>query len=371
MIRRLTASLAHLRPRTLAKTHKVVDDLVIEARELKRAAKLSADRHQATDAKADQRAEETRGQLAGIGQDLTEIRKMLAALTLRESQLRAIAQADAALEEEYDALGGLLDHSRIGDHVRAAFARAELHLDPFPYAVIDRLFPTDFFNALVRGIPPVELFEDGRVNKQQLVVPFAMAPAYSRRVWTFMVDVVAPHMIAPALVEKFRAPLEEWIRLNWPALAADPLGTPMEMDTSDGRIMLRRRGYNIPPHRDPKWGFLTCLIYLPRPQDPETWGTQLYSVEKDDEARGAAPHWVKGDRCRFATEVPFRRNTALVFLNSVGAHGASIPEDAEPADLQRYAYQFRVGPTRAAIAALMELMPDDRRPAWAGKITDY
>jgi hypothetical protein len=142
----------------------------------------------------------------------------------------------------------------------------------------------------------------------------------------------------------------------------------MELHSSAGRILLRRPGYNIPPHRDPKWGFLTCLVYLARSGDPEAWGTQLYAVDEDDEAQGAKPHWIEPERCRLVTEVPFRRNSALLWLNSIGAHGAFIPQDVQPPDLQRYAYQFRIGPTRDAITALMDLLPTARRDVWSGKL---
>ena len=68
----------------------------------------------------------------------------------------------------------------------------------------------------------------------------------------------------------------------------------------------------------------------------------------------------------------FRRNRLLVFLNSVGAHSAHIPADAEPETLQRYIYQFRVGPTLDAIARLKSILPEERQPLWAGKaLIDY
>lgn len=66
-----------------------------------------------------------------------------------------------------------------------------------------------------------------------------------------------------------------------------------------------------------------------------------------------------------------RPNSALIFLNSKGAHGASIPDDAEPADLQRYAYQFRIGPTRAGMEELMAALPAERAAAWSGKPASY
>jgi len=59
----------------------------------------------------------------------------------------------------------------------------------------------------------------------------------------------------------------------------------------------------------------------------------------------------------------------LVFLNSEGAHGASIPKDASP-DLERYIYQFRLGPTGTVINRLLQLMPPDKAAMWANAKTD-
>ena len=66
----------------------------------------------------------------------------------------------------------------------------------------------------------------------------------------------------------------------------------------------------------------------------------------------------------------FRRNRALIFLNSTGAHGASIPADAEPPMLQRYVYQFRIGPDAASMAALIARLSPERRVYWDGKLKD-
>jgi hypothetical protein len=358
MFRQLTAPLAHLRPGTFARTTQAIDELTTDSRELKRIAAMLTERQRVLEAATTEAADEVR-----------ELKEQLARVSLRESQLRAILQADVAQQRRYDRLDLILKEKRIAKYVGASVERAELQTDPFPHVVVEDLFPPSFYKVLVNGIPPVELFEDSAVNHQQLPVPFTLAPAYSRRIWKFMVD-IADTVMLPVIVEKFRAPLGAWIAENWPQLANDPLGPPVQLHSSGGRIMLRRRGYNIPPHRDPKWGFITCLMYLARPGDLETWGTSLYAVEEDKEARGALPHWISAKNCRAVREVPFKRNSALLFLNSSGAHGASIPEDAEPAELERYAYQFRMGPTRESIKALMDLLPEDRRAVWAGKIED-
>ena len=135
--------------------------------------------------------------------------------------------------------------------------------------------------------------------------------------------------------------------------------------------MLRRPGYRIAPHRDPKWGFLTCLLYLARPGDEPQWGTQLFRVKDDQEARGASPHWIPDQQCECVADVEFLPNRALVFLNSVGAHGAHIPADVQPPDLERYTYQFRVGPERQSMEALRASLSTQEQPLWAGKVSHH
>jgi hypothetical protein len=176
-------------------------------------------------------------------------------------------------------------------------------------------------------------------------------------------------MITPAVLQKFRAPLAAWLDAS---LAPDAIALldRLQMACTDGRILLRGRGYRIPPHRDPKWGFITCLMYLARVGDDRSFGTELYSVAADADAPDAKPHWIPADRCRLEATVEFLPNRALIFLNSAGAHGARIPDDA-PESLERYAYQFRIGPGRGQISTLLGSLPPELRAAWDGKIGDY
>jgi hypothetical protein len=94
-------------------------------------------------------------------------------------------------------------------------------------------------------------------------------------------------------------------------------------------------------------------------------------VDGDTEAVNVAPHWIRAEHCRLAKEIPFRPNTALAFMNSRGAHGARIPADAEPPDLERYIYQFRIGPSSDSIRRLQAMLSKDRREMWSGKAVDY
>jgi hypothetical protein len=370
MLSHLTASFRLLRPRALAQTSKVLEALVEESRTQKRAIKTLQERDHTIEQGVRSVGERGDTQLAELQRELRAVKAEMAALALREAQLRAVVRRDAELESAAAALPALMDTTRINEHVSAAIAGAALHTDPCPHVVVTELFPPDLYEALLLAIPPRELFEDKPVNKQQLNVPFAFAPAYSRALWKYMADVVIDRVLAPALIERFREPLRDWIVANWPSLADDPFGPPMRLHSTDGRILLRRRGYRIRPHRDPKWGFITGLLYLAGAHDRPEWGTQLFAVDADDEARGAAPHWIGDTQCRLARTVPFVRNSGLFFLNSSGAHGAHIPDDAEPASLERYAYQFRIGPTGQSIQALVAELPENRRALWAGKVVD-
>jgi hypothetical protein len=311
-------------------------------------------------------AEDDQRHIRELLETVTHLQTELATVMRRERQLRAIALADAELERKSRRLDQVLQNDSIAAHVRRAMTAAPMYEDPFPYTVVDGLLPDPLYNALIDGLPPAELFSDRAINKQQLVVPLELGPIYSRRVWGYMADTVVPDMIAPAVLEKFRAHATVWLTKNFPAVGANPIDS-IPMTCSDGRILLRRPGYYIPPHRDPKWGFITCLMYLARRGDSERWGTQLHRVVGDDEALGARPHWIDEQRCEPVEHIAFRRNRALVFLNSVGAHSAQIPADADPPDLERYAYQFRIGASAEAIRSLVDGLPADRRALWAGK----
>ena len=359
MAGRVSSLLEVFRPRALARTAKSVDDLTTIARELKRLVKQLDERS----VKADARASALEG-------ELRVLKDTVADLGLRESRLRAIYHHDVGVPPALDPLGSILDAVSIRSHVERSIESAALEIDPFPHLVLEDLFPRPFYDAVLRGIPPVEFF-DGTENKQRIVVPFDMAPAFSRQVWEFLLHTVVDDMIGPALIRKFRQPLNDWLQATWPELAGEALESRVRLQSTDGRILLRRRGYLIPPHRDPKWSFVTCLLYLAKPGDSPTWGTELYHVDADTEAVNVAPHWIRQEQCRLAKEVSFRPNTALVFMNSRGAHGARIPADAEPPDLERYIYQFRIGPSPESIHRLLALLPKERREMWSGKRSDY
>jgi hypothetical protein len=330
---------------------------------LYRAAQLLRPRTLAQLGKTDARLQQ---QIHLLTQEVQALKAQLNQVARQERQLRALFESDYDANDQIARFATLIRESPIKEHVRSAVAGARLEDDPFPHCVIDDLLPAEYYDTLIAGLPPVDLFADRPVNKQQLTVPLEHAPRYATEVWRHMARVVAEGIIKPAVLAKFHEPLTRWLRDQLPILGERPLDG-LRITCSDGRILLRRPGYLIPPHRDPKWGFITCLMYLARKGDDERWGTQLFRVTDDNEAEGARPHWISDAQCQLAGEVAFRPNRVLVFLNSVGAHGAHIPPDAQPATLERYAYQFRLGADGRSIKSIQAQLTPEQRAFWAGK----
>lgn len=321
-------------------------------------------------------------------QALKEMRKDVRRLTNRLQDLEAAREADAGLlhearrtacqlklvsvlnrrqQAEIERLPAILDEARIDAHVRAAIAAAPMLTDPYEHIVVERVLPDAVYDLLMRALPPAEFFNDRDPIKQNLTFPMEVGPTLSMKAWEYMDEVIARRVIRPAVLEKFHGPIQRHFEA---VFGSDFVARANEMPQSahGGRLMLRRPGYHLPPHRDPKRAMLTCLMYLAREGDSEAHGTQIFRVHDDGEATYKTTYYPEeeGRRCELVKVVPFRANTMLVSLNSQGAHGATIPADA-PADLERYTYQFYVAPLNEALAALIKSLPPAQRAMWRHK----
>jgi hypothetical protein len=274
-------------------------------------------------------------------------------LRLNESHAEVLARLDALLDEE-----------RVTAHVRKAIAAAPLQTDPFPHIVVEKLFPVDFYKVLVKSIPPPAFFSDRDLLKQNLRTPMEFGPELSVKALGFLEEVIARRAIRPAILEKFHDHLQRhYDAIFGPGFRERAAQMPQAV--SGGRVMLRRPGYHLSAHRDPKRAMVTCLLYLAGSSDSEAYGTHIYRVLDDGEAGYTRTYYPEQDgrTCELVKMVPYRPNTMLAFVNSGGAHGATIPLDA-PEDLERYAYQFYLGPEGEALEALIHDLPPERQVMW-------
>lgn len=322
---RLAAAADLLRPRTLFRTLSRVDSLADRTRELTEAVET---------------------------------------LRIQTDQLLTIQRVDWDRRFELARVDKWFDEERIGAHIAAAFDRTPLELDPYPHIVIQNWLPDDVYERVISAMPASVFF--ARDRDEHWVVPSGIAPLYSRHVWAVVANTIVGKLVHDALNRKFQDVICRYVRNFVPSLPRD---IDLTLHPSDGRIMLRRPGYYLAPHRDPKWGFVTGIVYLAREGDNEAHGTQIYRVRDDADAPTSRVYYPEPDKCQLVKDVPFRANTMLAFLNSEGAHGAAIPADAQPPSLERYIYQFRLGPTGKVIKRLTDLMPPEQATTWAGAKT--
>jgi hypothetical protein len=302
------------------------------------------------------------------------VRQLRTQLTAVEATLNELRRANRRLEvlnEWNEGRGTLLREldarlsiDRIGAHVRDAIAGAEVAAEPTTHVVVDRVLPDDFYRLLVESIPPPEFFPNRDPVKQDLEMEaLDGTPRITQRVWRFFDQQVVRDMLAPAIFGRFHAGVvAHYAESGGPAFGAKAAAIPHR--TVPGRVMLRRPGYHLAPHLDPKRVAITGIMYFARPGDSDAYGTQLFRVDRPFVASGTKTFFPEqqGLRCELARSVPFRANTLFAFVNSRAAHGATLPPDA--ALQERYSYQFYLKPQDGDLKALLLGLPEEQRASW-------
>lgn len=265
-----------------------------------------------------------------------------------------------------DTLSTQLSLDRIRAHVCNAVAQAVVHTEPTTHVVIDRVLPPDFYELLSRAIPPSECFPDRDPVKQDWEMDeLDRAPVLTRQVWSFFDDRVVREVLAPAIFARFRsAVIGHYAQTGGDAFGEAAAEIPH--GPVAGRIQLRRPGYHLRPHLDPKRVVITGLLYLAREGDREDYGTQLFRVNGAFTHSGMKTFFPEeaGLTCDVARSVPFRANSLLAFVNSGAAHGATLPPDA--ALDERYTFQFYIKPDDGKLKKLLQDLPEEIRADWKG-----
>jgi hypothetical protein len=255
---------------------------------------------------------------------LIDALERLPQLEARVEQCTAVYQKDARFAERLPAFQSRIDANRVQTHVRAAVAGATLQRDPCEYLVHRQPAAGRSLRRDAQRIAGAALFQAPRPDRKEMQVPFVFAPAYSRLVWDFFMTVVVEQTLVPALTEKFRPALDELLAATWPSLGSSA-DSRLSLGVGNSRLLLRRPGYVIRPHRDARWAFLTCLIYLQKRDAGHVYGTQLYRLKQEREPTHNSPFWVDESECELVSDVPGGRNSALIFLNSTGVHRSFDP----------------------------------------------
>ena len=256
--------------------------------------------------------------------------------------------------------------SRTATRIASRVQATAVAVDPGPHLVLHDLLPEPVYASLLAMIPPTESFDVADAVKADFdPLLSTRAPAASVQAWrAFMTDVVEP-ILTPALLRKFDPYLDSLFEGLFGSFAAR--ARQLTLVAFRSRLMLRRPGYRLMPHRDTKIVVITGLIYFARPGDSPDHGTDLFRVSGDRQAPFMKTFYPEkfGASATHVERVPFLPNSALAFLNVPGmAHGATFPADA--AQRERYAYQFYIGPREDDLVALLREMASDARAMWVG-----
>jgi hypothetical protein len=263
--------------------------------------------------------------------------------------------------------GAIPELSAVDAHMREAVLSAGLETTPGAHMVVANILPPELYAFLLDTMPPPEGFDYADEYKQNFDPSLStLAPQRSLEAWRWFEHDIVGARLAPLIVERFRPSIEAWYRqLFGPVLSDDALA--LRQGAFRSRLMLRRPGYRLKPHRDTKIATITGLIYFARPGDSPDFGTELYRVEDDRLAPAMRTFYPEkfGGRCAIVRTVPFVPNSALFFLNAAGmAHGAHFPRESTQAE--RYAYQFYIGPAETELGGIVRRMPAEQRELWAG-----
>jgi hypothetical protein len=307
--------------------------------------------------------------------DTISLEEAMRQLDEHRSELKRLRRAHALDLEQVDRIRSIATVWRpteIAAHVRAVVNAAPVQTDPFPHIVMDPLLPEDAFQVLVDAIPPEEFLEgDKHLDLRGVGQAASVVPLFSRLIWrSLRTEVIGP-VLAPALADRLRPYARDFFRRAFGDEFVDE-ALALPMNPHGLRIMLRRRGWTLPPHCDPRDQFVSTLLYLARPGEGDTYGTQLFRVLEDNFVPRYANTYYpesEGLACELVKTMPYRGNLCLSFLNlGGGAHGASVPADAQPADLRRWAFQFYMGPDREQLDPLVKRLSPERQDAWTRRV---
>ena len=307
--------------------------------------------------------------------DTVSLDEAMRQLSEQQSELARLRRAHAIDLEEVDRIRSIASVWRpaeIAAHVRDVVSSAPVQTDPFPHLVMDPLLPEDAFRVLVDAIPSEEFLEgDKHLDLRGVGSAATVVPLFSRLIWrSLRTDVIGP-VLAPALANRLRPFARDFFRLAFGEEFVDE-ALALPMNPHGLRLMLRRRGWTLPPHCDPRDQFVSTLLYLARPGEGDTYGTQLFRVlEENFVPRYANTYYPESEglTCELVKTMPYRGNLCLSFLNlGGGAHGASVPADAQPADLRRWAFQFYMGPDRDQLEPLVKRLTAERQDAWTRRV---
>lgn len=173
-------------------------------------------------------------------------------------------------------------------HVLERVAKQEVQEHPFPYLVVDDVFPADYYAEMLAHFPTKDslrpIAETGRVAQdsymERLVVlftddEFARMTDAQQRFWREFAGWMYTDQFVNAFIQKFSGALEPRIERIVAAEGA------LEVK-GDALLVNDCSNYAIGPHTDTPARLVSFLFYLPRDASMRELGTSVYKPKDAD-----------------------------------------------------------------------------------------
>lgn len=182
-------------------------------------------------------------------------------------------------------------------HVLQQVEKATTIEKPFPYLVVDDVFPADYYLEMLANFPKrdslVSISETGRVRedlyKERLVVlftddEFARMTREQQRFWREFAAWMYTDQFLNYFIYKFHRYLEP--RIDRIVAAEGALSIK-----GDALLVNDRTDYAIGPHTDNPHRLVTFLFYLPKDDSMRELGTSVYAPKDPDFTCWGGPHY--------------------------------------------------------------------------------
>jgi len=209
-------------------------------------------------------------------------------------------------------------------HFVTRLRTAEVVYEPFPHFCLEQVFPTEYYQAMLRHLPASSVYENWLpVTRLKLDYFQYRDQRHLDEGWTKNL---------PAELREFWDSFDEWFlgpELAQAALEcfAEPLnarfgeGTPWPMMSVEAELIRHRTGYFLKPHTDFRTKVVVLLIYLAPDESALHLGTSLYrpkdrGFSDPDDEQHPFENFVR------VKTTPYKPNSLLAFPRSdISFHG--------------------------------------------------
>lgn len=214
--------------------------------------------------------------------------------------------------------------SDVHKHITQKLGNSKIITQPYPYIVVDDIFPVDFYKFLIANPIPkenlVSLRDSNRVGN-----------GYSAARYVLNLEASMP--VLDGSIREFYENIAKYFDYFFKNMLLNKFNVNPTGVITDLLYTKDYRSYSLGPHTDKISKVLTCLIYLPSDNSKSKYGTSIY-VPKDKNFKcEGGPHHKRNEFELYKT-IPFEPNKMFCFLKTNSSfHGVEPVDEKIERDL--------------------------------------